>query len=90
MACPEPSDLDISVVDFVARLRRDNLLDAFLEVIHLLAKHSSCRITLDHLRKHRIYGNGMFSFTKGCGVVVSDRGLGYRMQVSRGRSQRRL
>jgi hypothetical protein len=89
MACPEPSDLDISVVDFVARLRRDNLLDAFLEVIHLLAKHSSCRITLYHLR-HRIYGNGMFSFTKGCGVVVSDRGLGYRMQVSRVRSQRRL
>ena len=31
IACPDLSDLDISV-DFVARLRRDNLVDAFLEV----------------------------------------------------------
>lgn len=32
LTCPNPSNLDIAV-DYVARLRRDNLVDAFLEVL---------------------------------------------------------
>ena len=50
IVCPDLSNVDISV-DFVARLRRDNLVDAFLEVRSLACSSAAPTLRLNDSRK---------------------------------------